>query len=113
MNDDLIYHYNLCTKEVTSMARSRDKEQPEAEVIELEEETEEATEKPQVIRPNDLAKELGVDGKRIRAFLRASEFARPSEQKNTNWELTPSMVEAIRDKFTPSDEDELDEVEEA
>jgi len=64
-----------------------------------------AEETPKVIRPNELAKELGVDGKRVRAFLR-TEFTRPTDAKNTNWELSPEMVTAIKERFAPkSDED--------
>ena len=59
-----------------------------------------AEETPKVIRPNELAKELGVDGKRIRAYLR-TEFTRPGEAKNTNWDLTPEMVTAVKERFTP------------
>jgi len=57
-----------------------------------------------VIRPNELAEQLGIDGKRVRAFLR-TEFARPADVKNTNWELTPEMVEAIKERFTPKTEE--------
>lgn len=61
-----------------------------------------------IIRPNDLAKELGVDPKRLRAYLRA-EFTRPNDAKNTNWELTPEMVSKATERFTASDEDVSDE----
>lgn len=60
-------------------------------------------EETKVIRPNDLATELDVDAKRIRAFLRGT-FVRSDEAKNTNWELTDEMVSAVREKFTASDE---------
>lgn len=62
----------------------------------------------QVIRPNDLAKELGVDAKRVRTFLR-SEFSRDPEAKNTNWELSPEMAAKVRDRFTASDDEDSDE----
>lgn len=61
-------------------------------------------EETKVIRPNDLAKELDVDAKRIRAYLR-TEFARESDSKNTNWELTPAMADKVRERFTASNED--------
>lgn len=56
-------------------------------------------EAPQGIRPNDLAKELGVDGKRVRAFLRG-QFPRQEEARNTNWALTKAQEKAVREKFT-------------
>ena len=81
-------------KEVTPMATPRKKTaQPVA--------TQEA---PKVVRPNELAKELGADPKRVRAFLR-QEFTRSAEAKNTNWELTPEMVTAITERFAPSDDE--------
>ena len=67
----------------------------------VEEKTEET---PKVIRPNELAKELGLkDGKRLRAFLR-QEFTRPAEAKNSNWELTPDMIAAARERFAPKND---------
>lgn len=92
------------------MARTR---QTEPEVETVEEETEEQEVK--TMRPNELAEELGIDPKRLRAWLRASDFARPAEQKNTNWLLTPDMVEAVKAHFEPeddeTDEEELEELE--
>src|SRR5262245_4451356 len=61
--------------------------------------------KPEVVRPEDLAKELGVNGKQIRAFLRAT-FPRPTEQKRSSWYLTEQQVKAVRDRFTPSEDEE-------
>lgn len=94
------------------MAKAKDTQVIEPQDVEdldelLEDEAEE-TEETQVIRPNDLAEELGVDGKRIRAYLR-QEFTRDSDSKNTNWELTPEMAAKVRDRFTASDEPESDE----
>lgn len=60
-----------------------------------------------VIRPGDLADELGVDAKRVRAFLR-TEFTRPSEAKNSSWLLTPAQAEAVRARFTPTEDVEED-----
>jgi hypothetical protein len=64
---------------------------------------EESTEST-VIRPNDLATELNVDPKRVRAYLR-QEFSRADEAKNTNWELTPEMAAKVRERFTASESD--------
>jgi hypothetical protein len=83
------------------------------EDLELEDDdTEEETEETTVVRPSVLAEELGVNAKSIRAFLRR-EFPRDIKDKNTSWYLTDSQVEAIRDHFTPSedDEEETEEVE--
>ena len=56
-----------------------------------------------VVRPNELAKELGLkDGKRVRAFLRTN-FTRPDEAKNSNWELTQEQIDAVREKFAPKE----------
>jgi len=68
-------------------------------------ETTEQVETPQGIRPEDLARELGVSGKLIRAFLRA-EFPRPIEAKNTSWILTEAQAEAVRARFAPVEETE-------
>lgn len=56
-------------------------------------------------RPADVSEQLGVDAKQIRAFLRR-EFTRDATRKNTSWHLTPDMVEAIVDHFTPADDAE-------
>jgi hypothetical protein len=45
-----------------------------------------------ITRPEDLARVLGISGKVVRAYLRAT-FTRPVEAKNTSWSLTPKMVE--------------------
>ena len=65
---------------------------------------EETTEAPKVVRPNDLAKQLEVDPKRLRAYLRQT-FTRPADAKNTNWELSQEMIEAATARFTASDEE--------
>jgi hypothetical protein len=78
------------------------------ELVEDDDSDEEVEEAPQGIRPNDLARELNVDGKRVRAYLR-QEYPRPTDQKNTNWFLTDSQVAAVRARFTPTDEDEVEE----
>lgn len=95
------------------MVRNRTPKEPEA--IELDEfEDEDEVEETVVIRPNDLAKELGLkDGKRIRAFLR-QEFTRPSDAKNTNWELTEAQADAVRKRFAKKTEvDETEDAEDA
>jgi hypothetical protein len=51
------------------------------------------------ITPALLAKELDVDAKRIRAYLR-KEFTRPVEAKNSTWSLNSKEADAIRTKFT-------------
>lgn len=58
-----------------------------------------------LVRPNDVAERLGVDGKAVRNFLR-SEFKRDPSKKNTSWYLTADMVAAIEDHFTPQDDDD-------
>ena len=57
------------------------------------------------VRPEDLAKELEVSSKQLRAFLR-SNFPRKAEEKGTSWELNAKQVKACREHFATSDEDE-------
>ena len=60
-------------------------------------------------RPEELATELGVSGKLIRAFLRKT-FTRTPEAKNTAWVVTNEQAEIVRKHFlsrrgtTPTDE---------
>jgi hypothetical protein len=56
--------------------------------------------------PKALAEELGIDPKRLRGWLRSSDFARPGEAKNTTWALTPEIVEAATARFAPATDDE-------
>jgi hypothetical protein len=49
-------------------------------------------------RPEELADELGVSGKLVRAFARKT-FPRSPEAKNTAWVLTNGQAEAIRKHF--------------
>lgn len=68
-----------------------------------------ATEKaaPTFTTPKQLAEELGVDAKRIRAFLRGDEATmRSIEAKNTSWQLDEAAAALVRERFTASDEDE-------
>ncbi len=55
--------------------------------------------------PTELGKELDVDPKRIRQYLR-SNFARTAEAKNTSWALPVSTVKAVREHFAPKAKDE-------
>lgn len=50
------------------------------------------------ITPKELAAELNVDPKRLRAYLRAN-FARPAEAKNTSWSIPADAAKAARDHF--------------
>lgn len=60
------------------------------------------------IRPADLATELEVSPKALRAFLRR-EFPRANEAKNTSWTLNSDMVKAATDHFTASDDEDGDD----
>ena len=51
------------------------------------------------ITPTELAKELDVDAKRVRSYLRAN-HARSAEDKNTSWMLSADVVKATRAHFT-------------
>lgn len=94
------------------MARNKAQEVVELEDLE-DDETDEVEEDATPLRPNDLAKELNISPKSLRGWLRTN-FTRPIEVKNTSWTLTPVMVEAARDHFSPSDEvDETDEDEDS
>lgn len=66
-----------------------------------EDTTEETT---SVVRPSDLAKNLGVNPKVLRGFLR-KQFPRTTDEKNTSWALTEAMVNAATERFTPSDDE--------
>jgi hypothetical protein len=61
---------------------------------------------PTYTTPKALAEELEVDAKRIRAFLRSSEAARPIEAKNTSWQLDEATADLVRARFTPSDDED-------
>lgn len=50
------------------------------------------------IRPEELANELGVSGKLIRAHLRKT-FTRTPEAKNTAWVVTNDQAKAVREHF--------------
>ena len=48
--------------------------------------------------PKQLAEELEVDAKRIRAYLR-SNFPRVAEAKNTGWMLDSDVADEVREHF--------------
>jgi hypothetical protein len=50
------------------------------------------------ITPAALADELGINPKRLRAFLRTA-APRPVEAKNTTWGITPDVADLARAKF--------------
>ncbi len=50
--------------------------------------------------PADLSRELGVDAKRIRAFLRGQYGLLPSHE--TRWHLTLEQAQAVRAHFRTS-----------
>lgn len=51
-----------------------------------------------ITRPEDLASQIGVSGKVVRAFLRR-EFKRPASAKGSTWILTPKQVADTRKHF--------------
>ena len=51
-----------------------------------------------IVTPKVLADEIGVDPKRLRAYLRAN-FTRPLEVKNTSWAITADAANAAREHF--------------
>ena len=65
-------------------------------------------EAPKVVRPSDLATELEVSPKALRAFLRR-EFPRANEAKNTSWTLTDDMVKAATEHFTATDDEDSED----
>lgn len=48
--------------------------------------------------PKELAKETGVDAKRIRAYLRAN-FPRTAEAKNTSWTVSSDVRSDVIEHF--------------
>jgi hypothetical protein len=49
-------------------------------------------------RPEDVAAALGVSGKLVRGYLRAT-FTRPIEAKGTTWVLNGEQANAVLDHF--------------
>jgi hypothetical protein len=61
--------------------------------------------------PKDLAKELEIDPKSLRNWLR-KEYTRELAVKGTDWEITQEMADAARARWAKkSDESEADETE--
>jgi len=52
--------------------------------------------------PNELARELGISPKTLRAWLR-EQFPREECLKWTDWEVTPEMAEVARRKWFGED----------
>jgi hypothetical protein len=50
------------------------------------------------VTPADLARELGIDAKRIRAFLRAT-HGKLNRSVETRWKLTPDQASTVRRHF--------------
>jgi len=48
--------------------------------------------------PDELAEELGVSGKTVRAWLRET-YPRPDREVHQRWSLTDAQVEAVRVRF--------------
>jgi len=57
------------------------------------------------LTPKALAEELGIDPKRLRGWLRSSDFARAPEAKNTTWTLDDAIADAARARFAPKAEE--------
>ncbi len=62
--------------------------------------------------PKELAKELEINPKNLRSYLR-KEFPRSADEKNTSWKLTEAQIEAARAKFADSEDDEDGDEDEA
>lgn len=50
------------------------------------------------VTPPELARELGIDAKTLRQWLRDT-FTRTAHEKNARWHLTPEQVRAARGRF--------------
>jgi hypothetical protein len=50
------------------------------------------------VTPADLARELGIDAKRIRVFLRAT-YGKLNRSVETRWKLTPDQAGTVRRHF--------------
>jgi hypothetical protein len=49
-------------------------------------------------RPEQLAEQLGVSGKIVRAYLRRT-FTRPAEAKGSTWVVTGDQAKIVREHF--------------
>ncbi|MGB3910245.1 MAG: hypothetical protein WBL06_07225 [Pseudolysinimonas sp.] len=50
------------------------------------------------VTPADLARELGIDAKRIRVFLRAT-YGKLNRSVESRWKLTPDQGASVRRHF--------------
>jgi hypothetical protein len=50
------------------------------------------------MRPNDLAEELGIDGRQLRGWLR-DVYPRPATERGAGWVLTVEQIAAARARF--------------
>jgi hypothetical protein len=57
-----------------------------------------AIDQAKTYRPETIAAKLGVSGKLVRSFLRAT-YTRPIEAKGTTWVLTGEQAQATIDHF--------------
>ena len=55
-----------------------------------------------VLRPNELAAKLGIDGRRVREFLRET-FAREAEEHGDDWILTYEQAQSVVERFRGTD----------
>jgi 5-methylcytosine-specific restriction protein B len=56
-----------------------------------------------VFRPEELAAKLGIDGRRVRGFLRET-YPRKAEEHGRDWWLTSEQAEAVVDHFVDTDD---------
>lgn len=65
-----------------------------------------ATKESKTYSPKELAAELEIDPKQLRAYLRRTEgLQRDPEAKNTSWQLSQEQADMVKAHFSPSDED--------
>jgi len=57
------------------------------------------------LTPKELAAELNINPKRLRAYLR-KEHTRATELKNSSWAISDEAAAAAREYFAPKDDDE-------
>jgi hypothetical protein len=88
-------------KEVKLMATKKATTKDVEEVVEAVDET------PKGMRPGALADELEISPKVLRAWLRRN-YPRLAQEKNTSWYLSDSMVDAAREAYSETDEDDVE-----
>jgi hypothetical protein len=81
------------------------------EEIDLEDDEELEDDEPTLVTPKVLAASLGINPKKLRAWLRQN-FTRTRDEHNTSWFLTQEMIDAATARFTPKDDEDLPEDEE-